>query len=78
MLIAISALTVCACASQPVISDINDSSIKVQASFTDNSRGDVSAVANNGCGNYGKNAVPISYRCLDGYCISKEFLFACK
>jgi hypothetical protein len=34
--------------------------------------------ANRGCGLYGKHAVPISSRCLDGYCSYKELLFACQ
>jgi hypothetical protein len=35
--------------------------------------------ADQGCGIYGRKAVgPLSYRCLDGYCINKAYLFACK
>lgn len=61
----------------PVISDISDSAIKIQ-SYSDNSTGDVTRKANEGCSIYKKTATAISYSCLDNYCMQKEYLFACK
>src|SRR5437867_1156593 len=69
-------IAVCACSS-PVISDINDSAVKVQSAWYNN-QNEAMAEANRGCGLYGKRAVPISSRCLDGYCSNKELLFACQ
>lgn len=33
--------------------------------------------ADNACGMYKKRPQPAGWRCLDGYCIGKEFLWAC-
>jgi hypothetical protein len=63
--------------STPVISDINDSAVKVQSAWYNNAN-EAMSEANRGCGLYGKSAVAISSRCLDGYCMNKEFLFACQ
>ena len=58
---------VSACAS-PFIYDVQSDKVVVQ------SQGDDAAtmqVADQGCGIYGRKAVgPLSYRCLDGYCVS--------
>ena len=65
-----------ACA-QPVIGDINDSSLKVvQRLGTPMEQ--VNAEAAGGCNIYGRTPVPISYNCLDGYCFTKQHLYACK
>ena len=71
-------LFVAGCApTQPVISDISDSSLEVQTGLgtTDAM---VAQEARRGCGLYEKKAVRISQRCLDQYCIRKAILFACK
>ena len=64
-----------ACAS-PFIYDVQTDKVVVQ------SQGDNEATMqtdNEGCGIYGRKAIgPLSYRCLDGYCINKAYLFACK
>ena len=65
------------CAAPAVISDINDSSLKVQANaYT--SINEVNAKAREGCSLYSKTPVAISTQCLDGYCIRKKYLYACK
>lgn len=68
---------VAGCARSAVISDISDSSLKVQTGLgtTDEM---VMRKAREGCGLYGKTPVRISHICLDGYCFSKQILFACK
>ena len=71
-------LFVTGCAATPaVISQINDSSLEVQAGLgtTDDM---IMAEARRGCGIYNKTPVAISRRYLDEYCIRKAVLFACK
>ncbi len=62
---------------EPVISDINDSSLKVQSGLgtTDAM---VMSKAREGCSLYNKTPVAISHQCLDQYCFRKSVLFACK
>ena len=65
------------CAAPAVISDINDSSLKVQANaYT--YMGEVLVKAREGCKIYNKTPVSISHQCQDQYCIRSEYLFACK
>jgi hypothetical protein len=64
------------CATHAVISDLEEDKVKVQANGNDMSV--IMAEANGGCSIHGRKPVAISNRCLDGYCINKEFLFACK
>ena len=65
------------CAAPAIISDINDSALKVQANaYTP--MGEVWVTAREGCKIYDKTPVSISYQCQDQYCIRKEYLFACK
>ncbi len=65
------------CAAPAIISDINDSSLKVQANaYTP--MNEVWASARKGCTIYNKTPVSISHTCQDQYCIRKEYLFACK
>ncbi len=70
------ALLLGACA-PAVISDINDSALKVQAGLgtTDEA---ILAEARRGCAIYGKTPVRISFVCKDEYCFTKDHLFACK
>ena len=65
------------CAAPAVVSDINDSALKVQAN-TYTPMGEVWVVAREGCKIYNKRPVSISYQCRDQYCIRKQYLFACK
>ncbi len=72
------AVLLAACGPQPaVISDINDSSVKV-LQYPRTSQQAVRAEANRGCQTYGKVAQPLSYQCMDSYCSVKQVLYACK
>lgn len=66
-----------ACAAPAVISDINDSALKVEVNAW-TSAAEIERRAREGCAVYDKEPVSISYRCLDTDCIRKELLFACK
>lgn len=65
-----------ACATNAVISDIGSDKVKVVASGGDQNV--IMAKAQEGCALYKKQPVPLSKRCLDGYCIQSEYLFACR
>ena len=64
-------------AAPAVISDINDSAVKVQTGLS-TKPADILAEVSRGCGIYGKASVEISFKSVDQYCFSKEVLFACK
>jgi hypothetical protein len=68
-------LTACADA-MPKVHAISDSAVTIRANWRTN-EADVVAKANESCGIYGKSAVPVSSRCMNGICSWKEFLFAC-
>jgi hypothetical protein len=68
-------LAVSGCATRAVISDLEEDKVKVQASGNDMTV--IRAEAQKGCAVHDRSPVQISYRCLDGYCIQKEYLFAC-
>jgi hypothetical protein len=76
LLAAVLALT--GCATAPVITDISSEKVSVQ--------GGTAATAQNkaeqACNLYGgakvKEAVPLSYRCMDAYCMQRVTLFACR
>ncbi len=70
-------LSLAGCAAPAVISDINDSALKVQANVY-TPMNEVNAKAREGCQIYNKTPVSISVQCLDGYCTRKAYLFACK
>lgn len=78
MALGAAAVLLTACGPQPaVISDINDSSVKV-LQYPRTSNQAVTAEANRGCGTYDKKAQPLSYQCMDQYCMTKQVLYACK
>ena len=65
-----------------VISDVNDSSVKIQGAPS-TPREEIAAEANRACGIYGKQAVSMdSVRCAVpseyGWCSREEHLFACQ
>jgi hypothetical protein len=69
------AFAVSGCAS-PVIYDLESDKVMVQATGDDAA---TRHTADEGCTIHGRKAVgPLSQRCLDGYCINKVYLFACK
>jgi len=75
--VTLACLNLLGCAAQPVVSDVNDSAVKIQANSLTNPD-DVLATANETCGIYGRRAIRLSYVCLDEYCIKRNYLFACK
>lgn len=72
----LAALSLAGCATRAVISDLEEDKVKVQANGNDMNV--VNAEARKGCAIHNRSPVQISYRCMDGYCIQKEWLFACK
>jgi hypothetical protein len=69
------ALLAGACAS-PFIYDLESDKVMVQSQSDDAA---TMHTADEGCGIHGRTAVgPLSHRCLDGYCINKVYLFACR
>jgi hypothetical protein len=75
-MVLIVALVATGCATRAVISDLEEDKVKVQASGGDMNV--ILAEARKGCSIHGRSPVQISYTCMDGYCIQKEYLFACK
>ena len=76
--VVMTALLVSGCVATPaVISDINDSSLKVEGGMgtTDAM---IQSKAAEGCALYSKRAVSISQQCMDQYCLRRRVLFACK
>lgn len=59
-----------------VISDIGQDKVKVVATGSDMKM--IGAEAEKGCAIYDRTPIPISKRCMDGYCTQTEYLFACK
>ena len=85
-----SAVTLSGCATtyQPSISYTSDSFVRVQIQLGvfrvlgKDAKASIVKEAVRGCGIYGKTAVYLSTYCIANvifeYCISKEFLYACK
>jgi hypothetical protein len=65
------------CAAPAVISDINDSALRIQVNAL-TPPAEIAQRARDGCAIYGKEPVPISSRCVNGNCDHQELLFACK
>jgi predicted metalloprotease with PDZ domain len=59
-----------------VISDLEDDKVIVQGTYADAAM--IQAEANEGCAMHGKQAIPISSRCMDKYCTRRNYLFACQ
>lgn len=64
-----------ACAGEPVIADISQDKVQVQANGA--SPEQIQATATQACGMYNRRAQVLSHRCGDQYCIQKIVLFAC-
>jgi len=64
------------CVTKAVISDLESDKVIVQA--TGNDMAIIMAEARRGCSMHGRVPQEVSYRCLDNYCVQKEYLFACK
>jgi hypothetical protein len=76
-LIAAAALSGCA-AGPAVITDAHSDSVKIQENI--NTPPDVvNAKGREACAMFNRTAVgPVSFRCLDSYCLTKVHLFICK
>lgn len=70
------AFGIAACTTHPVIADLEEDKVIIQARGNDISA--VQAEARKGCQIHGREPVSISYSCLDEYCFKKQYLFACK
>jgi hypothetical protein len=76
-LMIVALLGLAGCAGKPLIVDISSEKVAVQGG----SDAAKLAKAREGCNLYGgppKDAVPLSARCLDAYCIQQVALFACR
>lgn len=72
----IAMLTLTACGTQAVITNLTTDQVVVTASGDDGAI--IMAVAQQGCAVHKRSAVPISQLCLDLYCLQRQVLFACK
>jgi hypothetical protein len=75
--IALSLLALAACAAPAVISDTSDTALRIEANNW-TPAAEIDQKAQEGCGAYKKIPVSIGMRCLDGDCVRRELLFACK
>ena len=64
-----------ACAGEPVIADISQDKVQVQANGARPEQ--IQATADQACAMYHRRAQALSHRCGDQYCIQKIVLFAC-
>lgn len=64
-----------ACAGEPVIADISQDKVQVQANGARPEQ--IQATADQACAMYHRRAQVLSHRCGDQYCIQKIVLFAC-
>ena len=72
-----SLLALAACAAPAVISDTSDSALRIEANNW-TPPAEIEQRAREGCGAYDKVPISIGMRCLDGDCVRRELLFACK
>lgn len=72
------ASTILAACSSAAISDISQDKVVVEGRFSGPDDKMVVDLAGRGCGLYGKVPVYLSWTCLDGNCLTKKYLFACK
>ena len=63
------------CAGQPTVADIGQDKVVIQGNNAPQEQ--IAAKASESCAMYQRVAKPMSYRCGDGYCIQKLYLFAC-
>ena len=74
--IAAIAVLLAGCQTRAVIADLEEDKVIVQA--TGNDMSVIRAKAREGCAIHNRYPVEISFNCLDGYCMQKNYLFACK
>src|SRR5690349_23438464 len=75
--LALSLVALTACAAPAKISDTSDTALRIEANNW-TPRAEIEQRAREGCGTYGKVPISIGMRCLDGECVQRELLFACK
>lgn len=63
------------CGTSAVVTDLEEDKVKVQANGGDIKV--IDAEAERGCAMHDRQPQRISYHCLDGYCMQKEYLYAC-
>lgn len=63
------------CETQTAVTDIGQDKVRIAAIGDDVVP--VNAQAAQACGMYKRQPRAMSWRCLDAYCIHKEYLFAC-
>lgn len=73
--LAVGTMALLGCAGQPVIADISQDKVQVQANGAPAEQ--IQATADQACGMYQRKAQVLSHRCGDQYCIQKIVLFAC-
>lgn len=69
------ALAGCAGPTTANIVDVGQDRVRVQVYGEDAPT--IQAAADRGCGAYRKRPIPQGWRCLDTYCVGKEFLWSC-
>lgn len=69
-------LVAAGCGTTAVIGDISQDKVIVEASGDD--KAVIEAKAAEGCGLYGRRAIPLSKQCQDAYCMRVRYLFACQ
>jgi hypothetical protein len=70
------AFLITSCGTTAVISDLESEKVIVQATGGDMSI--INAEARRGCAMHNKTAsAMISWTCVDGYCVTKRYLYAC-
>lgn len=72
---ALAALSLAGCATHAAIADLESDKVVVRASGNDGNV--IRRQADAGCAVHKKRATPISHQCLDSYCITVDYLFAC-
>lgn len=75
ILAALSLLALAGCETQTAVTDIGQDKVRIGATGDDVAP--VNARAVEACGLYKRRPIAQSWRCLDAYCINKEYLFAC-
>lgn len=68
-------LVLAGCATQAAVVDLETDKAVIRA--TGNDRAIINRTARNACRVHGKKAKAISYSCLDSYCITVDYLYAC-
>lgn len=66
------------CATNAVLADLEDDKAIVQVNSFAKDKEVIRETAEKGCAIHGKEAVPVSWQCVDANCVRARYLFACK